>query len=385
MRVVHVITRLSLGGSSENTVLSVAGLGAAGHECLLVAGTAGSEDSVVAAARRRGCRVTLIRSLVRDLSPVADCRAVADLVRLFRRERPDLVHTHTSKAGFVGRLAARLAGVPRVVHTPHGHVFYAYWADARTLLFIGLERLAARWTDRLVALTEGGIAEHRARGIGRAEQWVAIPSGVDIAGLQARAPQRTPARTRVGLAADAAVVVAVGRLIRVKGFDLLVAALPVIVAAVPAARLVLVGEGPEKPALDGQARDLGVAARVQFAGATADVAPWLAAADVLAAPSRNEGMGRVLVEGMTLGVPIVGARVGGIPSVLADGEFGILVPSDDAPALASALVDLLLDPGRRAKLAAAGRRRAREFTVEAMVDRLRGLYDDLARERPAGR
>jgi glycosyltransferase involved in cell wall biosynthesis len=386
MKAVHVITRLSLGGSSENTVLSVRGLTDAGHECMLVAGAAGSEADVVAAARRRGCRIELMPSLVREVSPLADCRAALDLARLFRRERVDLVHTHTSKAGFVGRLAARLARVPLVVHTPHGHVFYAYWGAARTRLYLGLERLAARWTDRLIALTERGVEEHLARGVGRADQWVAIPSGVETASLRARAPARGLARARTGLPPDATVVVGVGRLIPVKGFDVLIAALPEIRAAVPSVQAVLVGEGPARASLEAQARRLGVGARVRITGVPDDVSPWIAGADVLAVPSRNEGMGRVLIEGMALGVPVVATATGGIPSVLGEGEFGVLVPPDDPPALAAALIDLLRDPARRDKLAEAGRRRAQEFTVEVMVERLIRLYDELARRpRPGGR
>ncbi len=379
MKIVHVITRLSLGGSSENTVLSVIGLAAAGHDCLLVTGPAGKEVDLVAAAARRGCRTRVLPSLVREIAPVTDLRAVLDLVRMFRRARPDLVHTHTSKAGFVGRLAARLAGVPVVVHTPHGHVFYAYYGAARTRLFIALERLAARWTDRIVVLTERGAEEHLARGIGRPDQYVAIPSGVDVTSLRARAPARPAARARIGVETEAPLVVGVGRLVPVKGFDVLVAAVPELRAAFPSISVLLVGDGPERPALEARARALGVDEHLRIVGPPEDVAPYIAAADVLAAPSRNEGMGRVLIEAMALDVPVVGTRVGGISSVLADGEFGVLVPPEAPGPLAAALVDLLHDAGRRAKLAEAGRRRAEAFTVDVMVSRIRALYEGLGR------
>ncbi len=381
MKAIHVITRLSLGGSSENTVLSVAGLVAAGHDCLLVAGATQSEPDVVRAARARGCRVELIPSLVREPSPVRDLAALLALVRMFRRRRPDLVHTHTSKAGFIGRLAARLARVPLVVHTPHGHVFYAYHGSAGTAAFILLERLGARWTDRIVVLTERGAEEHLARGIGRAAQYVAIPSGVDTERLRARAPDRQSARVALGLPSDAPVVVAVGRLVPVKGFDVLVAALPAVCASAPALRVLLVGDGPERPALEALARSLGVARHLSITGAQEDVVPYIAAADVLVAPSRNEGMGRVLIEAMALGVPVVGTQVGGIPSVLAGGELGPLVPPDAPPALAAALVDLLGDPGRRRKLAELGRRHAEAFTVEVMTSRMIRLYAELEGSR----
>jgi len=380
VKVVHVITRLTLGGSTENTVLSVTSLAGAGHDCLLVAGAEQSEPAVVGAARARGCRVELMRSLVRQPSPIRDVRALVGLVRLFRRERPDLVHTHTSKAGFLGRVAARLAGVPRVVHTPHGHVFYGgYYGPALTAAFVWLERLTARWTDRIVVLTERGAEEHLARGIGRPQQYVPIPSGVDTGALRARAPAREAARVRLGLSPAAPIVAGIGRLVPIKGFDVLVASLPKVRARVPAASVLLVGDGPERRALEARARALGVSAHVCVTGAREDVVPYVVAADVVAAPSRNEGMGRVLVEALALGVPVVATRVGGIPSVLDGGRYGVLVPPDDPAALADALIELLSDPVRRAELGQAGRARAEEFTVEVMTTRIADVYRSLAR------
>jgi glycosyltransferase involved in cell wall biosynthesis len=374
VRVIHVITRLSLGGSSENTMLSLRGLLQAGHDCLLVAGAEQSEPAVVEAARAGGCRVELLPSLVRELSFAQDLRALGELLALFRRERPELVHTHTSKAGFLGRLAARLARVPLIVHTPHGHVFYGgYYGSARTAAFVRLERLAARWTDRIIVLTPRGAEEHLARGVGRPQQYVAIPSGVDTGRLRARAPGRHAARRALLLPPEAPVVVGIGRLVPVKGFDLLVEACPMIGGL----RVLLVGDGPERAALEARARALGVTARLTIAGTQADVAPYLAAADLLAAPSRNEGMGRVIVEAMALGVPVVGAAVGGIPSVLDGGRYGVLVPPEDPAALGRALGELLQDPGRRAKLGQAGRARAEEFTVDVMTGRLVELYRSL--------
>ena len=379
MNVIHVITRLSLGGSSENTVLSVAGLVEAGHDCVLVAGAEQSEPSVVRAAQARGCRVDLMPSLVREPSPVRDLQASLALMRMFRRRRPDLVHTHTSKAGFVGRLAARVARVPAIVHTPHGHVFYGYYGAGPTAVFVLLERIAARWTDRIIVLTERGAEEHLARGVGRPPQYVAIPSGVDTDRLRARAPGREIARRRLGLPVDAAVVVGVGRLVPVKGFDMLVASLPKVRAAVPSLRVLVVGDGPDRPALEALARSLGVADVLLVTGTQGDVIPYIAAADVLVAPSRNEGMGRVLIEAMALGVPVIGSRVGGIPSVLAGGEFGSLVPPDAPHAIAEALIELLGDPALRAKFAEAGRKRAEEFTVDVMTRRIVELYRSLTR------
>ena len=324
-------------------------------------------------------RLVQVDALCREIRPARDVAAVAALWRLFRRTRPAIVHTHTSKAGFVGRLAARLAGVPAVIHQPHGHVFYGYWGPRRTALFVALERLAARWTDTIVTLTPREVDEHLARRIGRREQYAVVPSGVPTAQLRATAPSRAAARARLGLAPGAFVVVGVGRLVPIKGFDLLVAALPALLARVPTAQVVLVGDGEERDALAARAAALGVGGRLRITGAVGDVTGHVAAADLLAAPSRNEGMGRVLVEAMALGLPVVGAAVGGIPDVIEDGECGLVVPPEDPAALAEALAELGVDAARRAKLGSAGRRRAEAFSTAVAGAAMASIYDGLVR------
>ncbi len=384
IRVLHVITRLGLGGSSENTVAQVLALRRAGYDCRLAVGVGESDPGTVEDARRRGCPLVLLPGLGREVSASRDVATLVALIRLLRRERPMIVHTHTSKAGFIGRLAARLAAVPIVVHQPHGHIFYGYYGAVRSALFVRVERLAARWTRRIVTLTERGTEEHLAQGIGRREQFVAIPSGVPAAALRARAPARDAARARLRIAPDDFVIVGVGRLVYVKGFDLLLAALPRVLRELPATRLVLVGDGPDRASLEAQAVRLGVAGHVVLAGVVAGAAGgllhYLAAADVCAAPSRNEGMGRALVEAMALGLPVVGTAVGGVPDVVGPDEAGRLVPAEDSHALADALIELGQDSGLREKLGEAARARAERFTTEVAEARLLELYATLVRE-----
>ena len=382
--VTHVITRLTLGGSSENTVSTIEALSRRGYDNTLALGPE-SEAATVEDARRRGCRIVEVAPLGREVHPARDVAAVMALTTLFRRARPTIVHTHTSKAGFVGRLAARLARVPVVIHQPHGHIFYGYWGRGRVALFVALERLAARWTDTLVALTPREVEEHVERGIGRAAQWAVVPSGVPTARLRAAAPTRAAARARLGLPADAFVIAGVGRLVPIKGFDLLVDALPAIAAQVPSARALLIGDGEERAALEARAAALGVGERLSITGAVTDVEGVLAAADVLAAPSRNEGMGRVLVEAMAIGLPVVGTTVGGIPDVIIDGECGRLVAADDAAALAAALAELGSDAALRAKLGAAAGPRAEAFSTDVAAAAMGAIYDGLVRAREAGR
>jgi glycosyltransferase involved in cell wall biosynthesis len=380
-RVLHPITRLTLGGSSENTIASCVALNGAGYDCLLATSFRESDAASLADACRRGCRVVDVPALGREVAPLADLTALAQLVRLIRHERPAVVHTHTSKAGFVGRLAAVIARAPAVIHQPHGHIFYGYYGPRRTAVFTALERRAARWTDRIITLTDRGAAEHLAHGIGRAEQYVTVPSGVPTAELRAAAPARGEARARLGLDADAFVIVGLGRLVPIKGFDLLVRALAIVVSQAPSARVLLVGEGAERAHLETIAASLGVAGRLRLTGETTDVAPHLAAADVVCVPSRNEGMGRVIVEAMALGRPVVATAVGGIPDVVTDGECGRLVEAEDVDALAAALIDLGRDPALRRKLGEAAVQRAEAFSTAVARQKLVAVYAALLREK----
>ncbi len=380
IRTLHVITRLTLGGSSENTIGQIVALGRAGYACALAVGLAESETTTVEDARGRGCRILDVPGLGREVAPGRDVAALLRLVRLCRRERPAIVHTHTSKAGFLGRLAAKIARVPVVIHQPHGHIFYGYYDSRRTTVYVKLERLAARWSDRIVTLTDLGRDEHLSQGIGRPEQFVTIPSGVRVRDLQARALSQAQARARLGLSPSAFVVLGLGRLVPVKGFDLLVEALARVTPKVGDARVVIVGDGPERDRLLARAAELGVADRLVLAGAV--VAPetlaiYFAAADVFAAPARNEGMGRALVEAMALGLPVVGTAVGGIPSVIGDGVAGRVIAPEDVAGLAEALLDLADDPRFRSKLAEAARRRAHDFSTDVADARLLSLYSGL--------
>ena len=381
LRVLHPITRLTLGGSSENTIASCVALDRAGYDCMLATSFRESDASSLADARRRGCRVVDIPALGREVAPLADLTALAELVRLIRRERPAIVHTHTSKAGFIGRLAAVIARAPAVIHQPHGHIFYGYSSPRRTAVFTALERQAARWTDRIITLTDRGAQEHLARGIGRAEQYVAVPSGVPTAELRAAAPPRGEARARLGLDPDAFIVVGLGRLVPIKGFDLLARALPAVVAQIPSARVLLVGDGAERAHLGAIAASMGVAERLRMTGETTDVASYLAAADVVAVPSRNEGMGRVIVEAMALGLPVVATAVGGIPDVVTDGECGRLVEPEDVDALGAALIELGRDPALRRKLGEAAVRRAEAFSTAVASEKLLAVYASLVRAK----
>jgi glycosyltransferase involved in cell wall biosynthesis len=396
IRVLHVITRMVKGGAQENTLANVARIHGDGWESSLVTGHAGgAEGSLEPECLAAGVRMIRVPDLVRELSPRQDFRALQELKRVIRKERPHLVHTHTSKAGILGRMAAKSCGVPVVVHTPHGHVFHSYESGVKTRFFIRAERWCAPRADYLVALTENERREHLELGIGKPDQWSVVHSGIDFAPFLRAAPERPAVRAELGIPETDPVIGTVGRLVPIKGQQYLLEAYAALRREHPRLHLVLVGDGELRGELVGQARALGVpvhdheAARpeapapgVHFTGLRRDVPRLLAALDLFALPSLNEGMGRVLVEAMAMELACVASRVSGTPDVVTEGETGLLVPPRDPEALRHALAALLSDPERAREMGRRGRERALAgFSVERMTHLLENLYREaLARK-----
>lgn len=377
IRVAHVITRLCKGGAQENTFHSVRLANRNRFEVDLISGpTSGAEGSIEDAIAAAGIPILREPDLVRNPSPLRDARAYRTLVRRFREARYDIVHTHTSKAGLIGRIAARRAGVPIVVHTPHGNVFHGYFSRPVTRFFIELERYAAKRTDAIIELTAGGVKEHLEQGIGQRDQFRVIHSGVDFSPFDSARSQRAATRAALGYAPDEFIIGGVGRLEPVKGFAYFVAAADAIARELPEARFLLVGAGSQEQALRDAAVPLG--SKFRFAGLRDDVPPIMAALDLLVVPSLNEGMGRVLLEAGAAEVPVVANRVGGIPDLVRNGETGVLVAPRDAAAITDAVLRLARAPERRIAMGHAARENAvPHYSLETMVRRIEALYEEL--------
>lgn len=384
--VIHVITQLDGGGSARSTVCTVLGHDRHRFRVGLAYGRPRAEtgaSNVLTAVeleeiRQAGVALYEIPTLVRAISPLSDARATLALWRLFSRERPDIVHTHTSKAGTVGRIAAWLARVPAVVHTPHGHVFYGYFGRAMSEAIRLVERVLARITDRIVTLTERGALEHVQYRIAGRGKFVTIPSGIRVAEFRSACGDPIVKRKELGLPLDGPLIGTVGRLVPIKGHAWLIRAIPRVLAEFPQACVVFIGDGPLADELRQLANEVGVGRNVVFLGTRQDVPACLAALDLFVFPSLNEGMGRALIEAMAVGLPVVATGVGGIPDVVVDGESGVLVPPKDAMALADAVRAMLRDPGRRRAYGEAAKRRVDDrFDVEAMVEKLERLYDEV--------
>jgi len=388
IRVIHVVTRFDKGGSAENTFLTALGLDPELYEVQLVIGPSdesamGAEERAcveenLARLRARGVKILTLAELVRRISPAKDLTALFTLWRLFRRERPRIVHTHTSKAGIVGRWAAWLARVPVVVHTPHGHVFWGYFGPARTRFFILLEKLSALVTDRLVMLTEQERLDHLRVGVAPAEAFVTIHSGVDLAPLAAAKAARDEARRCLGIPEGASAVGTVGRLTAIKGPEILLAAAQTVIERRPQSVFVFLGAGEMLESLQAQAAALGIESRVRFAGWRPDVARMMSALDCFAFPSINEGMGKALVEAMALEKPVVASRVGGMIDLVDDGVSGFLVPPADPLALADRILFLLENPEAARRMAARAAATAAACSSAAMVRKIEALYAEFA-------
>ncbi|HVF13216.1 MAG TPA: glycosyltransferase family 4 protein [Acidimicrobiales bacterium] len=388
-KVLNVITKLSVGGAQETALRYCSLLDPARWDTALVAGPESSpEGDLFEEAARLHVRRLTIPTLARRLRPLADLRAVVDLFRLFRRERPDIVHTHSSKAGLVGRLAARLAGVPVVLHTVHGWSFQGGMSPAGRRMTIACERLAAKWTTALVVVAARDAEVGLAARIGRPDQYALVRSAIDVDRLRRTAGSRAEARLAFGIPDGAPVVGTVTRLCRQKDPETLLRAHRRVVDHRPDAHLVVVGDGPLRAEVEAMVDDLRLRPHVTLLGPRSDVAALLPGFDVFVLSSRWEGLPRVIVEAMAAGVPVVSTEVGGISEAIEDQESGLLAPAGDAAALGDAAVRVLDDPSLAARLRRAAQVDVEEFDVGVMVDRLDDLYSTLltgGRSRPRRR
>ncbi len=376
IKVAHVVTRLDFGGAQQNTLATLRGLDRARFDAVLVCGAGGFFDAEVRADR--GLRALFVGSLSREISPLRDLRALVALWRIFRSERPQIVHTHSSKAGILGRLAAALAGVPIVVHTYHGFGFHDRQHPLLKAVYVLLERACARVTARLVYVSRANAEYAQRHGLGRAADALVIRSGVKLSDFPARV-DAAELKMSAGIGRHKPVVVSIGNLKPQKNAADFVSAAAKVCERIPEARFVFLGDGPQRRTLEARAFALGLEGKVLFLGWRRDGAKWLAASDVFALTSLWEGLPRSLVEALRSGLPAVCYATDGVVDVLRDGENGFLVPPGDVDAFARRLALLLEDaPLRRRLGAAAASSIGPEFDVDAMVRAQENLYERLA-------
>lgn len=372
-RILRIITRLAVSGVSTHVTLANQALTRRGWETLLVHGRVQPDEleidlPVDDVATRR------LPSLARPVDPFADARTALELLRIIRSFRPDIIHTHHSKAGLLGRSAAVLAGVPRV-HTFHGHVFDGYFGARTSAAIVAAERLLARRTTRLITLGPIQRDDLVARGVAPAERFDIVPLGLDLARFASG--DRPAARRRLGLADEAVVAVLVGRLVPIKRIDRLVRVFATVRARRPDVRLFVIGDGSERAPAEAQAAAAGLGDTITFCGWRSDTADWYAAADFVVLSSDNEGTPLALIEAAAAGRPAAATAVGGVADVVEHEVTGLLAAATDEGGLAEAILRLADDSALRARLGAAAPRAAERFGVERLVDDLERIYEEL--------
>jgi Glycosyltransferase len=387
-KIIHIITRLDKGGSAETTLQTVSLLDQEMYELFLIHGLSlesnmsdmerESVERDLSLAEAKSIKIFALPLLVRRLSFKNDLLTFISIYRLIKRIRPHIVHTHTSKAGLLGRLAAFLAGVPVIIHTPHGHVFHSYYGPFMTRIFVIAERILSSMTDKIAALTNRERDEHLEQGIASIEKYTIIHSGVMLQQIMNMNIDVKTGKKKFGISENSNVIGVVGRLVPIKGHKYLVSAAKRIIKEFDNTVFVFVGDGYLETRLEKQAEALGVRKNIIFAGWRNDVIEVLDLFDILVLPSLNEGMGKVLIEGMALGKPIVASRVGGIIDLVKNGDNGILVSPRDSDALGEAILTLIRNKKLAQRLGEYGKDNiSPEYDTFVMVRQIKDLYECL--------
>lgn len=383
IKIMRIIARLNIGGPAIHVSLLTACMNDAGFVSQLVAGEIGpGEGDMAYLASDKGVTPLYIEGLGREISPLADLRVLMALVRLISREKPDVVHTHTAKAGFVGRLAAWLCRVPVIVHTFHGHVFQGYFGPLKTRLFILLEQVTGRMSSVILTISDrlrDDLVQYKIAPAGKIR---VIPLGLDLRWLTELNGVRGDLRRELKITPETPLIGIVGRLVPIKNHDLFLRAAAIVAREDPRARFVIVGDGDSdlRENLTGAARRYGLDGRVAFIGWQRDLRRVYADLDILALTSDNEGTPVSIIEAMAARVPVVSTAVGGVPDLLKEGAFGMLAEAGNAESVAAAILETLRAGKNEARLADAQRAALDVYSSERLIADLKTLYLSLLQE-----
>ena len=387
MRILRVITRLNIGGPSIQALALTTRLAARGATTTLLHGRLGEGEGDMRYLAAPDANLQFVPTLQRAIAPLDDLRTLRALYAAMREFKPTLVHTHMAKAGLLGRLAAFAYNLTRgdaprtfVVHTYHGHVLEGYFSRVITGVFIGLERLMARFSDAIIAISPAIRTDLlNTYRIGRPEQYHVVPLGFDLAAFAAvDTAARQRARTELQIPGDVPVLATVGRLTAIKNYALLLDAAQLVASGRPNLVVLLAGDGELRSELEAQAARLGITANVRFLGWRRDLPAIYAATDVFALTSKNEGTPVALIEAMATGVPGVSTEVGGVGDVIADTSMGLKVPLDDPRALATAVERLFADSEQRRRMGEVARAHVlAHYDITRLVNDIDTLYQKL--------
>lgn len=379
-KVLMVIARLNVGGPAIQAITLARELNNDEFDTLLVHGNVAQGEADMAGYRGMDVeQKLLLPELGRELHPVKDIVTLFKLIRIIRRNRPSIVHTHTAKAGAVGRAAAIICRVPVIVHTYHGHVFHGYFPPLKTALFKTIEKILARFTTQIIVLSPSQKREiHEILNIPENKLTI-VPFGFDLARfLECRTKCRGEFRAAIGASPEMRIVSIVGRITAIKNHELFLQSAKIVLEKRSDVMFAVVGDGEDRPQCEQMARELGIAEKVIFAGWWEDVEKVYADTDVTVLTSKNEGTPVCILESLGAGVPVVATNVGGVADIVCDGKTGYVVPPGDAQAVAAKIGELLDDAALRDSMGAAGRSELCETCSDTkLTEDIVGLYRSL--------
>ena len=378
-KILRIIARLNIGGPALHCIILNSELVPRNYKSLLVTGVESpTEGNMYDLARRKAVKPIVIDALGREIFFKEDFRALIRLIKLINLEKPDIVHTHTAKAGTLGRIAAKLTGVPIIIHTFHGHVFHSYFGFFRTKFFLWLERLLAKFTDVIITVSEQQRDEIIKYKVAEPEKIIAIPLGLDLKPFIGSNADPNELRVEFSVPEQTKLVGIVARLVPVKNHVCFLEAARLVLKRYDDVRFMIIGDGELRGTLEQKARDLGMEDRVIFMGFQHNLQKIYAGLDIVALSSYNEGLPVALIEAMAAGKPVISSDVGGVVDLILDGNNGLLVPSNEPESLAEATLYLLEHPERRKMMGEAGREKVYpHFDKKRLVDDIDNLYENL--------
>lgn len=385
INILHIITRLILGGAQENTLYTVEGLMRKGYQVLLATGPPlGPEGSLVDKAKDRGIPLVMIDHLRREINPLHDFPAFWALYRLIKEGNFAIVHTHSSKAGILGRLAAKLAGVPVVIHTIHGLPFHPYQSRVLNLLYILAERMAGNFTDRIITVCEVMAQKAEEAGVASRDKLATIYSGMELDSFLEVKEDREKKKAQLGIKPGELVVGKVARLFPLKGHEYFLEAAREVVKELPRTKFLLVGDGILREDLRRKAEELGIGDKVIFAGLVEqkEIPAMIALMDVVVHASLREGLARVIPQALAEEKPVVTFDIDGASEIIEEGKNGFLIPPGDYRGMARAIIKLLKNRKKAREMGRYGRGKVDpKFRVETMVEEIEALYHQILKEK----
>ena len=386
MKICHIITRLIVGGAQENTIFTVEGLLKKGYKVDLISGkTEGPEGSLEKKIKEKNINLITIPQMIRDINPVLDLIAIFKIFKILKKNCYDIVHTHSAKAGFLGRIAAKIANKKTIViHTIHGPSFYPYQKKISFLLYRFAEKFAGKFTDHFICVGEVMKERYLKNGIGKEEQYSVVYSGFLIEPYIESEKKREIIREKSGIKKEEKVIGMIGRLFPLKGQEYLLTSFSSLVKEFPDIKLVFVGNGILREKLENMAKEYGIEKKVIFTGLISPekIPEYVSAMDIVAHTSLREGVPKAVAQGLAGGKPVVVFNVDGAKEIVINGETGFLIEPKKVEQLTEKIKFLLENPSIAEKMGKKGREKIiNMFSVNKMVDEIEKIYLNLKNEK----